>query len=224
MAVCSATAVGGWQTCQLISGKSGAEKNLGGPGSGRHRGHGLNVDKCHEYHSIDLAWLRRRKLDQFGQWSTLKWSRGGQETGAIRVQYLESGLRLVYRHGRDEQWTCVDEVVPFIEMPLDLGGKRVWFNCPSCHRHCRILYGGNRFRCRLCYRLRYDTQYEPPFARAATRALKIRQRLGCDGGIDDFFPPRPKGMHSRTYTRLKEIEEELQARWAQGIMARFRVD
>ena len=196
---------------------------MGGRGSGRSSSHGLAVDKCHEVHSIDLAWLRKRKLDRVGQWSTVRWSRGGHETGSIRIEYLQHGLRLVYSHGKDDQRTSVDEVVPFIDMPLHLGGTRKWFRCLSCNRNCRILYGGSRFRCRRCHRLKYDTQYEPAFARAATRALKIRERLGAAGGIDDFFPERPKGMHVRTYERLQRREEELQSVWAQGIMSRFDV-
>ena len=196
---------------------------MGGRGSGRPSGHGLSVEKCHEFHSIDLAWLRKRTLDKVGQWSTLRWSRGGRETGSIRIEFLQHGLRLVYSYGMDHHRTCVDEVVPFVEMTLRLGGSRVWFKCLSCQRRCRILYGGSRFRCRLCYRLKYETQYEPCFSRAATRALKIRERLGSNGGIDEFFPERPKGMHVRTYERLRKQEEELQSVWAQGIMSRFDI-
>lgn len=196
---------------------------MGGRGSGRPSSCGLTVDKCHEYHSIDLAWLRRRKLAKVNQWSTLRWSKGERETGSIRIQYLKNGLRLVYRYGKVDQWTSVDEVVPFIETPLGLGGKLQWYECPSCQRRCRIIYGGNRFRCRLCHRLKYETQYEPGFARAGTRALKIRERLGSDGGIDEFFPERPKGMHIRTYERLRQQEDEHQAVWARGLMSRFNV-
>ena len=173
-------------------------------------------------HSIDLAWLRKRKLDQVGQWSTLRWSRAGRETGSIRVEHLAHGLRLVYRARKNDEWTSVDEVVPFVEMPLRLGGTRRWFSCPSCQRRCRILYGGSRFRCRTCYRLKYETQYEPAFARAATRAWKIRQRLGADGGIADPFPARPKGMHQRTYDWLRQEELMLQSAWSQRIFAKFR--
>jgi hypothetical protein len=151
----------------------------------------------------------------------LHWSRGGRETGSIEIQYLQHGLRLVYRHGRGEEWISVDEVVPFLEMPLHLGGKRLWFACPSCQRKCRILYGGSLFRCRRCHGLKYETQYEPAFARAATRALKIRERLGSAGGIDDGFPKRPKGMHRRTYERLREQEVRLQSVWASGLLSRF---
>ena len=67
-------------------------------------------------------------------------------------------------------------------------------------------------------RLKYETQYEPPYARAATRALKIRKRLGSKEGIGDPFPPKPKGMHRKTYDRLSEQESQFQTVWAAGIM------
>lgn len=77
-------------------------------------------------------------------------------------------------------------------------------------------------RCRRCLGLRYDTQYEPAFARAATRALKIRERLGSKVGIDDAFPSKPKGMHWKTYRRLEAEEERLQNAWSAGIMATWK--
>ena len=54
------------------------------PGLSRPSGYGYGVAKCHEYHSIDLAWLRRKKLFNVGHLSTLTWSRAGRET-AISV-------------------------------------------------------------------------------------------------------------------------------------------
>ena len=108
-------------------------------------------------------------------------------------------------------------------LPLLGGGNRQWFECPSCRTRCRILYGGAFFRCRRCQGLKYETQYEPPFARAATRALKIRERLGSDGGIDEPFPPKPKGMHQKTYERLEAQAEKFDQKWAVGIARKFRL-
>ena len=197
---------------------------MGGRGSGRTASFGMMVDKCHEMHSIDLAWLRRKRLFNLGRSSTITWSRGGNQTGSIQVRCERDHVRLIYRHkphGGD--WQAVDERVPLVETATRFSGSRQWFVCLSCNKRCRILYGGGRFRCRRCNRLKYDTQYEPAFARAATRALKIRERLGGKGGIDDQFPPKPKGMHRRTYERLEAEAERLENVWAVGIAGKFRM-
>jgi len=197
---------------------------MGGRGSGRQASFGLTVDKCHEYYSIDLAWLRHKKLLNIGRWSSLNWSRGGSSTGSIRIECLVGGVRLVYRTcPRGGDWKDVSEFVPLIETPTRFDGNRQWFQCLSCRNKCRILYGGAYFRCRKCHRLKYETQYEPAFARAATRALKIRSRLGADGGLDESFPKKPKGMRWATYERLREHNDQLQQAWAVGIAAKFRL-
>ncbi len=197
---------------------------MGGRGSGKTASFGLMVDKCHEMHSIDLAWLRRNKLLNDGRSCTLSWSRGGNQTGSIKLWYDYNHVRLVYRHRpRGGEWQDVDEKVPLAETATSFGGTRQWFVCLACGRRCRVLYGGGRFRCRKCHRLKYETQYEPAFARAATRALKIRERLGGKGGIDDFFPPKPKGMHRKTYERLEAEAERLENAWAVGIAGKFRL-
>jgi hypothetical protein len=196
---------------------------MGGIGSGRQASFGLMVDKCHEMQSIDLAWLRRQNLMNVGRSASLRWSRGGNPTGSISIQFHWDHVRLVYRcRPSGGEWQDVNERIDLVETTTRFGGRRQWFGCPSCGRRCRILYGGSYFRCRKCHGLKYETQYEPPFARAATRALKIRERLGGDGGIDDPFPPKPKGMHQSTYDRLQAEEERLQREWAVGIASRFR--
>lgn len=197
---------------------------MGGRGSGRQSGFGPIVDKTNEFHSIDLAWLRRHKLLKPGCWSSVRWSRRGQETGSIRIARVPGGVQLSYRQcNGGEEWHVVNEVVPLVQTNTRFGGRRQWFECLGCQRRCRILYGGTYFRCRRCNCLRYDTQYEPAFARAATRALKIRERLGGEGGIDDPFPEKPKRMRRKTYERLRDEEERLQEEWAVGVMRKFRI-
>ena len=191
---------------------------MGGRGSGRPSGLGMLTDKCHEYHSIDLAWLRRKKLLNTGRWSTLTWSRAGQVTGTIRIECLFNGMRLIYRQRRNgEDWQDVNEFVPYMETETRFGGQRQWFQCLSCGSRCRILYGGAHFRCRNCQRLKYESQYEAAYARACSKSHNIPQQLGGHGSLDDPFPPKPKGMHWKTYQQLERRDAQLQNRWAAGV-------
>ena len=199
---------------------------MGGRGSGRSGGLGMLTDKCHEYHSVDLDWLRRKRYLRTGYSGKLTWSRGGTPTGNIDYRVEASGLRLIYKtrsHGGE--WRDVDELVPFVHTRTNFGSGRRWFECLSCRIRCRILYGGAYFRCRRCHRLKYESQYEPAWGRAASRALKIRERLGGKGGIDDPFPLRRKGMQWKTYHRLEAEYERLTNNWAAAamqMMARYR--
>ncbi len=128
---------------------------MGGCGSGRHGG--LSADKCHEYHSVDLAWLRRKGCLRPGYSGKLTWSRCGVQTGNIDYRVEAAGLRLIYRtRPMNGEWQDVNEFIPFVETATNFGGSRQWLLCPSCRRPCRILYGGSRFRCRRCYRLKYE--------------------------------------------------------------------
>jgi hypothetical protein len=128
-------------------------------------------------------------------------------------------MRLNYRTRRraDDAWTDVNEVVPFAFTDAHYGGQRRWFVCLGCGRRCRVLFGGRYFRCRHCYGLRYETQYEPAFCRAASQAHEQRARLGQSGSLEDPFPPKPTGMHWKTYRRLKAKDKKLRARWSKGI-------
>jgi hypothetical protein len=194
---------------------------MGGRGSGRTAF--FMVDKCENLHSIDLAWLRRQDMLRPGYASTIRWSRGGRPTGSVAVHVSHSGLRLTYRvrpFGGD--WQDISEVIAFTESRTNFGGTRAWLQCLTCGRACRVLYGGTRFRCRTCLGLRYESQYEAGFARAASRVHKIRGRLGHYGAIDEPFPPKPKGMHWRTYRRLQEKDRRCAEAWVYGLAGCLR--
>ena len=87
-----------------------------------------------------------------------------------------------------------------------LGGVRLWFMCPVTGRRARALYLPEdqvRFASREAHRLSYRSQGESDLFRRITRAQNIRARLGGNLSIYAPFPPRPRGMHRRTYERLR---------------------
>lgn len=168
---------------------------------------------CEDYRALDLAVMQQRKWLKPGLSGKLTWSTDGEQTGAIEYRVEERGLRVIYKASeRGEGWQSIDEVIPFCFTPMNFGGRRRWFACPSCQRRVRILYqAGVRFRCRACYRLQYESQYENAFQRALSQQRKLRARIACDD-IDEEFPPKPKGMHWMTYRWLEARDEALDRR------------
>jgi hypothetical protein len=162
---------------------------------------------CEGTHSIDLAWLRRRRMLEPGRISTLTWSIGGERTGAISLAAQTDGVRLLCSlTGRDGTKTSINEFVPFTCTATMFGGRRQWFMCLKCRRRCRRIFGGRYFRCRKCYGLVYASTREPPHQRAIDRADRLRKRVGGDRGAFDgeCFPPKPPRMRWRTYRRLEQ--------------------
>ncbi|WP_375157678.1 hypothetical protein [Bradyrhizobium sp. RDT46] len=99
------------------------------------------------------------------------------------------------------------------------GGERPWFECPSsCGRRVTKLYALNSwFACRHCHCLGYSSQYQAAGERSAWKAHRIRRRLAAEGEISDDFPERPRGMHRRTFNRLRRIHDEAEEAAAQGL-------
>ncbi len=164
---------------------------------------------CEGMKRIELPFMKRTGLLVPGRSGSLTWSLGGESAGNVRYLIQMDCLVLTYRfreHGEDD-WTDVNERMPFAFTDQKLGGVRRWFRCLSCQRRCSILYGGKRFRCRKCYNLAYSTQNESAMYRGLTKAQKLRERLGGSLCIDDPFPDKPKGMHWRTYYRMKRKGE-----------------
>lgn len=186
---------------------------MGGPGSGRHGG--ILTDKCEDYRPIDLAWLKRKGVLESWRWETINWSRGGEVHSSIQVKREHTGVRFRYHtRKRGDEWQDVNELMPFAYTRTNFRGRRRWFKCLSCGRNCRVLYGGTYYRCRICWGLRYESQYEPAWVRPISKAQKIRERLGGSLSLDDPFPEKPKGMHWKTYIWLKRQDDFLTNRWA----------
>jgi len=155
------------------------------------------------FHKLDLAsfkkaWFEHRRI------GTMTWSRGNQKTGSIGYTLTPRTIELRYTSGRGDHKEEITEVIPFAFTDQPFGGQRRWFLCKACQRRCRVLIGGTYFRCRQCYRATYESQYETYRAPYLCKAETLRKRLGADPGISNPLPPKPKGMHWRTYRRIEE--------------------
>lgn len=189
---------------------------MGGRGSGRQVG--LGSATCEDFHAIDLASIQREGFLAPGYVGRITWLRGDRQTGWIQYRVERQGLRLEFRtRSYGQPWEDVSEFVPLVETATNFSGRRVWFQCLGCQGKCRILYGGDRFRCRRCWRLKYRSQYETTGHRAADRAHKRRARLGYWGRLTDPFPPKPNGMHWTTYFRLEDQDASFRTVFWHGV-------
>jgi hypothetical protein len=61
-------------------------------------------------------------------------------------------------------------------------------------------------------------QREAALYRGLGTAQKIRMRLGASPNMMEAFPDKPKGMHWRTYDRLRRRPDLAKARSMMGLM------
>jgi hypothetical protein len=134
---------------------------------------------------------------------------------------LGEGLRI---RCKDLDGGHAEQFVPITWTPCHFGGSRPWFICPACGWPRVRLYRESRGRyfCRECLRLVYRSQREDRSGRQLLRAFRVAERIDPEDTYGAGFgrvPPKPKGMHWRTYYRLAD---ELQ-RAAAGSLSASRL-
>jgi hypothetical protein len=94
------------------------------------------------------------------------------------------------------------------------GGYRPWLHCLCGRRVGRLYDSGICFGCRDCFDLIYESQRKSTKGRRHFQACKRRMLLGGEALLSAPFPPRPKGMRSKTYLgqrrRIEKLEVGLQ--------------
>ena len=187
---------------------------MGGPGSGQWYRWNTKPTVGH-HHSIDVRdWHRQGLLRPHLSFITFWRDKNGQDRANVYVTSEADRVELSYDYNGDPQRYHIH----LTSTPCPYGGRRRWFMCPNvaCGRRVAKLYlRGSYFRCRACHRLAYASQREARCYQAMNRAHKIQQRLGGRPGFAYPFPPKPKGMHWRTYDRWQlKFNEAAQACWA----------
>jgi hypothetical protein len=169
-------------------------------------------DTCEACKSIDIrCWYREGRLVA-GHSFSWSWSCLGESSGTINVRVEEDAVVLTYgaRSLLAAEWKPIEQRVPITWTDCHFGGRRPWFNCCArvndryCGRRVAVLYAaGELFACRSCYNLAYESQQGSSTLRSLSRSLKIRVRLGGSPDPLGPFPEKPRGMHWRTYLRLR---------------------
>lgn len=175
---------------------------MGGIGSGNWRG--ARQDSA--FWRLDIDQLKRTDCLRSGLVS-ISWKRRGESVASIRLLFSDEldRVTLIYRsRSRGEEWEDIRDPIPLDLTKPNFGGVRYWFICPGCQRRRKVLYGSRLYRCRECQKMTYSSQYDPFPQHPWKRAHEARERLGGQAGFSHPFPPKPKGMHWKTYYRLRE--------------------
>ena len=168
-------------------------------------------DICENFNAIDVRELQRTTRLRPGLCVIKEWVRNGAPAGEVFIFTQPDAIILVHRArppGATES-RIVELRVPIIWTKCHLGGRRPWFKCLNiingvvCDRRVAKLYGPS-FACRQCMGLGYASQREIPLRRAGRRAQMIKMRLGGSNDPLEPFPQKPRGMHWRTYRRLRD--------------------
>jgi hypothetical protein len=175
---------------------------MGGYGSGRR----WRKNTTSDMRPLDIRRLYRNGLLTPGRTFGWQWTRNDEEMASIRMRTEVDHIILNYRsQSKGGEWQPMEYPVYLEWTPCNLGGRRVWFLCPAqgCVRRAAILYAGSIFACQHCHKLAYASQRETAGDRAIRQADTIRRRLGWEPGILKGEGRKPKGMHWRTFDRLR---------------------
>jgi hypothetical protein len=167
--------------------------------------------KCESRLALDIRDLARAGYIKPNTWvcgtRQWTWSHSGEKSGEVRIEAMYDRLRLIYTwtpYGHEPQ--SFDYPVSILRTPCRYGGTRPWFRCPRCYSRRAVLYGtagDGKFGCRGCMQLGYASEAEDALGRAWRKQRKLAARLRAEDDTD-IHPPRPKGMHQRTYRRVLE--------------------
>lgn len=186
---------------------------MGGWGSGRSWGHTAKK-KTATYPLLDVRQLQREGLLRAGLAFPCQLTQNGERTGSIDLRVDADRVTLSYRcRSRESEWQHMDCSVQIEWTPCNYGGHRAWFRCPAecCGRRVAILYFVGVFACRRCHQLAYWSQRCSASEAALSLAQAIRERLGGSRNMYYPFPSKPRGMHWKTYSRLRLLHDKADA-------------
>jgi hypothetical protein len=180
---------------------------MGGRGSGRRSSYSGKPETSDSM-PLDIRKITRKGLLVPGSSFSWQWLVNDRQVAGISIRVDLQSMVLSYRIKSTGE--VIKQRVQTQTSPCHLGGQRHWFTCPRCDKRVAVLYApGRYFACRGCGGLAYATQKEVAGDRAASRADKLRKRLGWVPGILNGDGGKPKGMHWKTYWRIKSDHDAL---------------
>lgn len=179
---------------------------MGGRGSGRRSSY-CGKPETSDSMPLDIRKITRKGLLVPNSSFSWQWLVNDQQVAGISIRVDLQSRVLSYRMKSTSE--VVEQRVQTQTSPCHLGGRRHWFTCPRCSKRVAVLYApGRTFACRQCGGLAYATQKNVG-DRAMTKTDKLRKRMGWQAGILNDNGGKPKGMHWKTYQRLKSHHDAL---------------
>lgn len=152
--------------------------------------------------ALDIRKIERAGRLTAGQSFNWQWSRRGTVVASIKISTDTDRATLDYRTQQsDGTWQVMHYPVMIQRTACHFGGHRAWWLCPHCGRRVAVLYGGQRYACRHCQQLTYQSTRNSPALQAFAQADKVRERLGWVAGVANPPGDKPKGMHHQSYER-----------------------
>lgn len=143
--------------------------------------------KAEDSVTLDIRWLKRNNVLISGDIRTVTWHLHRKQIISQQIQAKDNGI--VVANGSQTQW------IRLTKTPCQLGGNRDWFLCPSCDKRMAILYQrSNRFACRHCQQISYQSQSLSPddrlaqqFHKKESALLHSRNQKGFQKKLDVFM-------------------------------------
>jgi len=176
---------------------------MGGQGSGNRWRSGTKrtVDGSKR---IDIRYMNKHGMLKSGHFDWF-WTRNGERMGDVGISVVAGiSITVTYRwnSSSNEEWKSMKQTVLLAHTSCALGGSRPWFICPYCQRRVAvIIVDGPHVACRHCLNLTYTVCNEDHIHRSWRRADKYKSKLG---GEDVYLYMKPKGMHWKTWKRLRQ--------------------
>ncbi len=177
---------------------------MGGLGSGRRPGERPRR-KTQDALPLDVRHLARAGALSPDAEFIWEWSSGGGVRASAVVRAGVDNVAIAFQDLRQGVTREVNSQRVRIERTTGpVGGARPWFLCPDCERRVAIIYGaGLWFSCRTCKGLVYASQGQNAGMRATRRAHRLQRAMGWPAGLFAEPGEKPRGMHWRTYWRIR---------------------
>ena len=177
---------------------------MGGHGSGSWY-RSKSRDYLDDVISIDIRRWNREGLLKPGGYFVWQWMTNEKVSASIQVWVKSESLVINYgQRVNGGDWQDVEERVHLAYTDCNYGGKRTWFRCPGCgNRAAKLFSRVPYFVCRNCSGLHYQCQSETRLDRSMRRARRFRKKIGASLNLTVPIWDKPKGMHWRTYDRLR---------------------